>query len=79
MQANFFRVCKILELMQLNPNKFFEERYELNKVGYEVASRGTTASPTKHQIRRLQECCPVSYIRGVDKETGEKILSDSLR
>ena len=40
MQANFFRVCKILELMQLNPNKFFMERYELNKVGYEVASRG---------------------------------------
>ena len=79
MQANFFRVCKILELMQLNPNKFFMERYELNEVGFEVVSRRTTGEPTNEQKRKLRECCPVVYIRGVDKTTGEKILSANLR
>jgi hypothetical protein len=69
----------IPDLVHLNPNKFFMEKYELNEAGYEVASRGTTAPPKKEQIRRLRECCPVSYVRGVDKDTGEKILSSSLR
>ena len=68
-----------MELLHLNPNKFFREQYELNDVGYEVAARGKTAPPKKEQIRRLRECCPVSYVRGVDKVTEEKILSSSLR
>ena len=59
--------------------KFFMERYELNEVGYEVVSKRTTGTPNKQQKRMLRECCPVVYIQGVDKETGEKILSDSLR
>jgi len=79
MHASFSRVCRIMELLHLNPNKFFREQYELNEIGYEVASKGTTAPPKKEQIRRLRECCPVSYVRGVDKVTGEKILSSSLR
>lgn len=79
MHASFSRVCRIMELLHLNPNTFFMEKYELNDVGYEVASRKTTVPPKKEQIRRLRECCPVSYVRGVDKITGEKILSSSLR
>jgi transcriptional regulator with XRE-family HTH domain len=79
MHTNFSRVCRIMELLNLNPNKFFMGQYELNEIGYEVASRGTTAPPKKEQIRRLQECCPVVYIRGVDKTTGEKIVSTYLR
>ena len=42
MRVDLKRVCKLLELLMLNPNKFFMERYELNEVGYEVVSRGTT-------------------------------------
>ena len=79
MHASFSRVCRIMELLHLNPNKFFMGQYELNEAGYEVASRRTTAPPKKEQIRRLRECCPVSYVRGVDRVTGEKILSSSLR
>ena len=79
MHASFSRVCRIMDLLHLNPNKFYMGQYELNEAGYEVASRGTTAPPKKEQIRRLRECCPVSYVRGVDKVTGEKILSSSLR
>lgn len=74
MHASFSRVCRIMELLHLNPNKFFMEQYELSDVGYEVAARGNTAPPKKEQIRRLRECCPVSYVRGVDKVSGEKIL-----
>ena len=79
MRANFTRVCKILEFMHLDPNKFFMERYELTEAGYEVTARETTGSPTNQQKRILWECCPVSYVWGVDKITGEKILSSSLR
>ena len=79
MRVDFERVCKLLELLKLNPNKFFMERYELNEVGYEVVSKGTTGTPNKEQKRMLRECCPVVYIRGVDKNTGEKIVSYNLR
>ncbi|MGB4092823.1 MAG: hypothetical protein WBK46_12935 [Ruminococcus flavefaciens] len=79
MHASFSRVCRIMELLHRNPNKFYMGQYELNEAGYEVASRKTTAPTKKEQIRRLRECCPVSYVRGVDKVTGEKILSSSLR
>ena len=79
MHASFSRVCRIMELLHLNPNKFFMEQYELNDVGYEIVARGTTGALTNQQKRMLMECCPVSYVRGVDKVTGEKILSSSLR
>lgn len=79
MQANFFRVCRILELMHLNPNKFFMEQYELDELGYEVTSKETTGEPTNEQNRKLRECCPVRYVRSVDKTTGEKMLSTYLR
>ena len=79
MRMDFERVCKLLELLKLNPNKFFMERYELNEVGYEVVSKGTSDTPNKQQKRMLRECCPVVYIRGVDKTTGEKIVSNNLR
>ena len=49
MRANFTRVCKILEFMHLDPNKFFMERYELTEAGYEVTARETTGSPTNQQ------------------------------
>ncbi len=79
MQADFSRVCKILEFLHLNPNKFFMGQYELNEAGYEVVARGTTGTPTNQQKMTLRECCPISYVRGVDKVTGGKILSSSLR
>ena len=79
MHASFSRVCRIMELLNLNPNKFFMGQYELNEVGFEVVSRGTTGEPTNEQKRKLRECCPVVYIRGVDKTTGEKIVSTYLR
>ena len=79
MHANFSRVCQIMELLHLNPNKFFMEQYELNEAGYAVTARDTTGAPTNQQKGMLRDCCPVSYVRGVDKSTGEKILSTSLR
>ena len=79
MHASFSRVCRIMELLHLNPNKFFMEQYELNEAGYEIVTRGTTGALTNQQKRMLWECYPVSYVRGVDKVTGEKILSPSLR
>ena len=79
MHASFSRVCRIMELLHINPNKFFMGQYELNEAGYEIVERGTTGALSNQQKRILQECCPVSYVRGVDKITGEKILSSSLR
>ena len=79
MHASFSRVCRIMELLHLNPNKFFMEKYELNDVGYEVASRGTTGSPTNQQKRIVRECCPVRYIRSRNRITEVTILSSDLK
>lgn len=79
MRANFTRVCKILEFMHLDPNKFFMERYELTEAGYEVTARETTGTPTNQQKRILRECCPVRYIRCRNRITEVTILSSDLK
>ena len=75
MKGRFSDVCRILKILHLNPRKIYQGKYVLN----EVVSKGTTGTPNKEQKRMLRECCPVVYIRGVDKETGEKIVSNNLR
>ena len=79
MKARFSDVCRILKVLNLDPRKFYHGKYVLNEVGYEVVSKGTSGTPNKQQKRMLRECCPVVYIRGVDKTTGEKIVSNNLR
>ena len=58
MHASFSRVCRIMELLHLNPNKFFMERYELNDVGRKITSRGT--GPINHIMREALQNCPVT-------------------
>ena len=58
MHASFSRVCRIMELLHLNPNKFFMGQYELNDVGRKITSRGT--GPINHIMRKTLQNCPVT-------------------
>ena len=57
-RGNFTDVCRILEVLHLNPQKFYQDKYELNELGELITSRGT--GPLNHLLRKsLRNCCPV--------------------
>jgi len=69
MKGNFSIVCKIIEVVHLNPRKFFMERYELSQLGYQVTSRGTTGAPSHIQKKMVRENCPVRYVGRSNRKT----------
>jgi transcriptional regulator with XRE-family HTH domain len=64
LKGHFLSVYKILEVMYLNPKKFYEEKYELTEIGKEITSRGK-GPITQKQRKAMQNCRPVR-IKGKD-------------
>lgn len=58
-KENYAEACRILKILQLDPQKFFQEEYELNEAGYRAASR-RRGSLNKKLRKSLLKCCPVT-------------------
>lgn len=58
-EENFAEVCRILKILRLDPQTFFQGEYVLNEAGYRAASR-RRGGINKKLRRSLQQCCPVS-------------------
>lgn len=58
-EENFAEACRILEILRLDPQTFFQGEYVLNEAGYRAASR-RRGGINKKLRRSLQQCCPVA-------------------
>lgn len=56
--ANYSEACKLLEILQLDPQTFFKGEYELSELGYILTNRRHALN--KKLRNELQKCCPVS-------------------
>lgn len=76
MSGKFSEVCKIIEVMQLNPKKFYREKYELDERAFqELISTG----PPSSQQRRAHRYCAVYYITGRNRDPEVKFYSTDLK
>ncbi len=62
----YAEVCRILEILHLDPKTFFQGKYVLNEAGYRAASR-RRGGINKKLRRSLQQCCPVACKKIDDK------------
>ncbi len=56
---NYTEVCRILAILHLDPQTFFQGKYVLIEAGYRAASR-RRGGINKKLRKSLQQCCPVA-------------------
>ena len=63
LNGHFEVVYRILVVMQLNPKKFLQGKYELTEIGRKITPRGT--GPINRTLREeLKKCRPVILKKG---------------
>lgn len=76
MNGKFSEVCRIIEVMQLNPQKFYREMYVLEEKTYQEMSLNSLLPPEQ---QRSDWSCPVAYLKGRNRNPKAKMLSADLK